>query len=125
MRSWIIISLLAIAGLFAADQIAAQQSGGGFYEKIRYRDNDPMLFCTEGPSIQMREIRAPACWKPIPPYTGQWVYTGGCRPPNKYGRRWDRADKDSLSQYQRICPRVLESGDWQGPGRPDITPKRH
>ncbi|MDO5609242.1 MAG: hypothetical protein Q4G62_00420 [Pseudomonadota bacterium] len=113
--------LLTLATVFAV------HASDGFYETIRYRKNDPFVFCTQGPSIRHGEIRSPACWKPLPPFLGQWAYTGGCNPPNKYGRKWDHADHDSLAQYQRICPKGgdRESGSWEGPGRPELTPIDH
>lgn len=104
---------------------ASAQQGSGFYEPIRYRDNDPFVFCTQGPSIKMGEIQSPACWLPRPPYTGQYMLTGGCNPPNKYGRDWDQADTDSLQQYIRICPHAIDSGQWEGEGRPESTPREH
>lgn len=118
------LTALALVSILLTTVLTVRASDG-FYEKIRYRQNDPYVFCTQGPSIRHGEIRSPACWKPIPPYLGQWMYTGGCRPPNQYGRNWDQADHDSLAQYQRICPKAEASGGWQGPGRPELTPIDH
>lgn len=94
-----------------------------YYEFIRYRSNDPFVFCTQG----YKEIPAQACWVPVAPYLGQWMYTGVCRPPNKYGRNWDFEDHDSLSQYERICPHAMQSGTWEGRtgGLPQMTPFKH
>ena len=74
-----------------------------------------------------KEIPAQACWVPVAPYLGQWVYTGVCRPPNYYGRNWNNEDYDALSQYQRICPRAMQSGTWEGKtgGSPQMTPFKH
>lgn len=116
-------ALLLTCGALA--MISVVQAGDGFYEKIRYRQDDPFVFCTQGPSIRHGEIRSPACWKPVAPFLGQWVYTGGCNPPNQYGRNWDQADHDSLDQYKRICPKGEQYGGWQGPGRPEMTPIDH
>ena len=35
-----------------------------YYEFIRYRSNDPFVFCTQG----YKEIPAQACWVPVAPY---------------------------------------------------------
>lgn len=100
---------------------AASAQSGGFYETIRYRDNDPFLFCTKGYEMTIAQM----CWIPLNPQSGTWTYTGVCRPPNKYGRDWNERDYDALSQYQRICPRAMGQGPWQGPGDGSQSPYTH
>lgn len=109
----LIVSLTLIFPLVASAQ--------SYYEFIRYRNNDPFVFCHFG----YKEIPATACWVPVAPYLGQWTYTGVCRPPNKYGRNWNNEDHDSLNQYERICPHALKSGGWEGQGNPQSTPMPH
>lgn len=109
MFRWILLFAVVLAG----------QASAQMYERINYRDDDPFVFCTQGLK------RVDKCWVPIPPYTGQYVLTGICRPPNKYGRNWDKDDTQSLQEYVRICPHAETSGGWDGPGRPESTPTEH
>lgn len=91
------------------------------YETLPYRDNDPFVFCTQG----HEQHRARMCWQPLPPFTGQWMPTGVCRPENTYGRPWTARDRHALQLYLRVCPGAGQSGPWQGRGRPEQTPHRH
>lgn len=100
---------------------AAVGQSAGFYDTIHYRDNDPFLFCTKGYEVSFAQM----CWIPLNPQSGTWTYTGICRPPNKYGRDWNERDYDALSQYQRICPRAMGQGPWQGPGDGSQSPYTH
>jgi hypothetical protein len=96
------------------------QAGQGMYEKLNYRNDDPFVFCTQGQDTW------DTCWKPIPPYTGAWIYTGICDEPNPKGRSWYQRDRDSLSQYMRVCPNAIDSGSWDGRGgAPENTPGPH
>jgi len=112
MKRWILIAALVMPCALTAQE--------AFYKQIHYRDNDPFLFCTKGMKIW------DPCWIPIPPYTGQWMYTGICRPPNKYGRSWTQDDRQALDELEEICPAAQQSGGWDGRGgRSDKTPYSH
>ncbi len=115
---WLFRSAVSIMALSAGAAIA---QSSGFYETIRYRNNDPFLFCTKGYEMTIAQM----CWVPLDPQSGTWTYTGVCRPPNKYGRDWNERDYDALSQYQRICPRAMGQGPWEGPGDPSQSPFTH
>lgn len=104
-----------ITSLFLALPLNAQQL-------LRYRQNDPFLFCSEG---QDRKIEPAPCWIPTPPYTGTYLPMPYCDPPNPYGKTWSAADTDSLQQYLTICPQALSSGGWTGNGTPDTVPFLH
>lgn len=106
---------IVFAFLWASLQASAQQV-------LRYRMNDPFLFCTYG---QDRRLAPAPCWIPLPPYTGNFMMMPYCDPPNTYGKSWTQADTDSLQQYVSICPQALTSGPWRGQGAPDSTPFVH
>lgn len=92
----------------------------GFYQELRYRDNDPFLFCTQG------QKEPDKCWWPIDPISATYMEAPWCDPPNEYGKPWTSADWDSLSQYQEICPKAMSQGSWDGRnGSPDMTPSQH
>lgn len=100
-------------------------SGRGFYEFIRYRHDDPFLFCTDG---QDRDIAPDRCWWPIAPFTGAFTMNPACRPPNPYGKEWTAADWDSLYQYLKICPQAGgKSGTWRSKNgeQPNMVPFKH
>ena len=86
---------------------------------LSFRAGDPFVFCTQGLNI------ADPCWRPTPPYTGSYVLTGACDPPNSYGRSWTSDDSQSLAQYRAICPQAKASGTWSGDAPPDSTPFEH
>ena len=90
-------------------------------QELRYRSNDPFVFCRYG----YKETVAQMCWVPIPPYTGAWAYTGVCDPPNKYGRSWNNEDYDAQNQYLSICPQAINSGEWKGAGDGTENPFKH
>lgn len=50
-------------------------------ETLRYRTNDPFLFCTRG------QINDDKYWWPLPPYTGAYIMSPACDPPNTYGMK--------------------------------------
>jgi hypothetical protein len=108
MKTWIIA-----ASLLFSSAVGAQ--GGDF---IRYRANDPFVFCTQGMKIPV------PCWVPIPPYNGEFMYTGLCEP-NPYGRPWDAQDYDALQQLVSICPKAVTSGGWKGVGGGATSPFIH
>lgn len=108
-----------LLAMIALSNAASAQSG--FYETIRYRDNDPFLFCTKGYEMTIAQM----CWIPLNPQSGTWTYTGVCRPPNKYGRDWNERDYDALWQYERICPQAMGQGGWEGPGDGSQSPYTH
>jgi hypothetical protein len=100
-------------------------TGGAFYEFIRYRDNDPFLFCTDGQDPEKFPDR---CWWPVAPFTGAFMMNPICRPPNPYGKDWTNADWDSLGQYLRICPMAGgKSGTWNSKSgrQPNMVPHKH
>ena len=90
-------------------------------QELRYRSNDPFVFCRYG----YKEFPGDACWVPIPPYTGALAYTGACDPPNEYGRSWNNEDTDAKAQYLAICPQAVTSGEWKGQGDGTETPFKH
>lgn len=110
MRIWMFASCVLLSS-----SAAAQQG----YELLRYRANDPFVFCTQGQRTPDK------CWWPVAPYLGQYVMNPACDPPDPYGKSWTAADTDSLSQYLEICPQAETSGDWRGPGAPEMTPFAH
>ncbi|WP_153242646.1 hypothetical protein [Frateuria defendens] len=109
MRGWIFLVAMAFAA----------QAGAQGYEFLRYRINDPFVFCTQG------QINPDKCWWPMPPYTGAFMQNPSCDPPNPYGRSWTAADWDSLGQYQQVCPQAITSGAWTGTVPPESTPFEH
>lgn len=111
----------ALVLCLAAFELAAQ-SGGGYYKRLSYRDNDPFLFCTRGQDIKKNPL---PCWQPIPPYTGAYILMPYCRPPNPYGKDWTQDDTNSLREYVTTCPHGERPGSWKGPGRPETTPTDH
>lgn len=103
----------------------SSSKGKGFYEVIRYRDNDPFLFCTDGQDPEKFPDR---CWWPIAPYTGAFMMNPACDPPNPYGKEWTEADWDSLGQYLSVCPMAGgKSGPWKSKNgeQPNMVPYRH
>ena len=115
MKCWIALSLAFVA-------LNASAQSVGYYEPLRYRDNDPFVFCTQGQDLKLNP--AP-CWKPLPPYTGNHMWMPYCRPPNPYGKDWTDEDWDSYFQYLRVCPAAIKSGRWEGEGRPESSPYEH
>lgn len=94
----------------------------GSYERLQYRDDDPFVFCTQG---QDPRINPAPCWKPLPPYTGNYMMMPYCRPPNPYGKDWTQDDWNSLRQYLSVCSRAITPGSWEGQVRPEQTPHTH
>ncbi|MBS0451784.1 MAG: hypothetical protein JSS14_10765 [Proteobacteria bacterium] len=90
-------------------------------QELRYRSNDPFVFCRYGYKENVLE----ACWVPAPPYTGAFTLTGVCDPPNEDGRPWNNEDHDAQNQYLAICPQAVTSGEWKGPGDGTETPFKH
>jgi hypothetical protein len=99
---------------------AAQAKDAAFYKELRYRVNDPFLFCTRGMDIP------DPCWIPIAPYTGQYTLTGLCDPPTEDMRPWTFQDHDALDQLVDICPHAGQSGGWDNKaGDAATTPFKH
>jgi hypothetical protein len=109
MKGWIFIGAMLVSM-----QVAAQG-----YEFIKYRSNDPFVFCTQGQGIPTQ------CWWPVYPYTGAFMVNPGCRPPNPYGKQWTTDDWGSYYQYLAVCPMAHTSGDWTGQGAPEMSPFKH
>lgn len=115
MKIW--IGLVIVLVSFNA---VAQSGGTGYYEQLQYRDNDPFVFCTQGRKEKDK------CWIPLPPYTGNFMAMPYCNPPNTYsGKSWTQDDWNSYYQYLRVCPRAINSGRWDGTGKPEETPNSH
>ncbi|WCE02634.1 hypothetical protein [Pseudoxanthomonas sp. JBR18] len=123
-----------IALVFAGLSAHAVAQSGNFYEVIRYRDNDPFVFCTEG--WKRDGDYFDTAWEPIPQYTGPWIPhwplwcsipTTSC--PENYGyyrpRDWTQKDLDAWQQYTRVCPAAMNSGKWNGQENANDTPGRH
>ncbi len=111
----------AVLVLLAFNATAQSAGGGsGYYERLQYREDDPFVFCTQGRKERDK------CWIPLPPYTGNFMMMPYCNPPNSpYGKSWTQDDWSSLYQYQSVCPRAINSGQWEGSGRPEQTPFSH
>ncbi|MFC3656828.1 hypothetical protein FZ025_00430 [Xanthomonas hyacinthi] len=109
--------LLCVSFCLAGNALA--QSVNAPQETLRYRDNDPFVFCTEG------QKNPDKCWMPLPPYTGNYMTMPYCQPVDPYGKPWTPQDYDSLGQYQRVCPRALKSGSWTGPKPANMSPTAH
>ena len=108
---------ILLAGMALAITSGSVMADKQPYERLRYRQDDPFVFCKQGPSIEHNEIQSPKCWVPLPPYTGAWTVTYLCRPENYYGaRNWQQADYDSLNHYLSVCPKAHTSGDWKARG---------
>jgi hypothetical protein len=121
MSRWMILSLVMVMVMVMVSGLAAAQSTG-YYEPLRYRADDPFVFCTQG---QDKNKYPDRCWWPLPPYTGNFMPDPTCNPPNQYGRSWTKADWDSLAQYQRVCPQARQNGDWEGRQPAEQTPVVH
>lgn len=92
----------------------------GFYSPLSYRKDDPFLFCTKGQDPQKNP--AP-CWRPIPPFTGEYMMMPYCKPPSyPYGKDWTQDDIKSLQEYIVVCPNAESSGAWEGGGMPETSP---
>lgn len=112
-------------GSVGTGSVGQGSTGGAFYEFIRYRDNDPFLFCTDGQDPEKFPDR---CWWPVAPFTGAFMMNPICRPPNPYGKDWTEADWDSLGQYLSVCPMAGgKSGTWNGKSgkQPNMVPHKH
>lgn len=112
-------------GSIGTGSVGQGSTGGAFYEFIRYRDNDPFLFCTDGQDPEKFPDR---CWWPVAPFTGAFMMNPICRPPNPYGKDWTEADWDSLGQYLRVCPMAGgKSGPWNSNSgkQPNMVPHKH
>jgi hypothetical protein len=116
MKHWMKLPL-AVALLVIGADAAAQ------YYQLSYRDNDPFVFCTQGQNP--KEVPAP-CWKPLPPFTGNFMMMPYCKPPSyPYGKSWTNDDWKSLGEYLVVCPWAKESGGWKGEGSPESSPHEH
>ncbi|WP_266157207.1 hypothetical protein [Dyella silvatica] len=105
--------------IFMAAMLFTMQASAQFYEPLRYRANDPFVFCTQGQQTPTK------CWWPIAPYTGAYLPDLSCDPPNEYGRPWTSADYDSLDQYLTVCPMAQKSGAWNGTAPAESSPFEH
>lgn len=110
MKGWIFI-----AAMLVSMQVGAQ----GYYEYIKYRSNDPFVFCTEGQGIPSE------CWWPLPPYTGNNMWNPACDPPDPYGKPWTSDDTISYGQYLSVCPMAMKSGSWNGTTPAASSPFQH
>lgn len=119
MKYWIKLMVVLLAVL--TFDLGAQS--GGYYQPLNYRDNDPFLFCRYGQNLKINPL---PCWRPMPPYTGNFMMMPYCRPPNPWGKNWTRDDLQSLAQYVSVCPNAIQSGLWEGrEGLPELVPHDH
>jgi hypothetical protein len=134
IKSKIVFSALGVLMCFAANA----QNGSGYYQTLRYRSNDPFVFCHYGLINWHGWTQSNLCWYPLPPYTGaNWqsplcYYNPGpgtCTcVPGSYGCpcRYDTSEEtDSFKQYGQVCPKAIQSGEWQGKGNPMSIPFQH
>lgn len=105
--------------MFLAAAFCTAANAQGFYQELQHRTNDPFVFCTYGQRILV------PCWKPLPPFTGNWMLTGACNPPNQYGRSWTNDDTQAFAEYLTVCPQAMTSGDWNGNGDGTSVPIPH
>jgi len=110
------IKLCMIAILLSGVGVHARAAGD---DRINFRDNDPFLFCSDG-----QINKATRCWAPVYPFQGQYVIMPYCHP-NPKGKPWSLADKRSLQEYMRICPKSEQPGGWEGLTPPNVTPHVH
>lgn len=111
MKRLIPFIALLIAGSAIADD--------GYYKFLRFRKNDPFLFCTYGLE------RVDKCWIPVSPASGTWTYTGLCDEPTEDMRPWDNDDRESLDLYIEVCPKANGQGSWSGAGDGSNVPTSH
>lgn len=121
MRSSVVLAaLMWAAPVFAGDS--------PYYEKLRFRDDDPFVFCTQGIKDN------PRAWSPLQPVQALWRLTPGYCPVPTTGscpvypytyKSWSNNDVASLQQYQSVCPRAEREGRWRGRGKPDNAPYSH
>ena len=118
--------------LAALSAQALAQSGGGYYEELNYRKNDPFVFCTEGWKRNGNYFTV--AWTPPPGYTSApipnwplWCSFPTTSCPENYGywrpRDWTQDDVDAYYQYVRVCPAAHKSGSWTGQGKANNSPK--
>ncbi len=117
--------LLSFVGVFAGSAFAADKP---YYEQIRFRDNDPFVFCTQGIKDN------PRAWSPDQPVRALWRLTPGYCPVPSTGpcpiypytyQRWSDNDVNSLQQYMSVCPQAKREGRWRGKGKPENSPYSH
>lgn len=120
--------LLFVAGFALADQRK--------YQFLRWRDNDPFVFCTQGIKDQDR------AWKPLDPISGTYMFIppycptaippGSTCPENVYPylifQAWSQNSWDSYLDYEVVCKWPHRKGDWtprNGQGNAEDTPYSH
>lgn len=110
---------IVLGAVLLALHVSAQDSA--YYEELRYRKDDPFVFCTYGQKSEGK------CWVPTD-HLGAWMYNlpAYCDPPYyPYGKSWTQEDYDSLDQYISTCPHAESDGSWKGQGDPQNTPENH
>jgi hypothetical protein len=127
MKRW-----LTLSAFFFTTAAMAQSA---IYEKIKYRDDDVFVFCTQGRDDNNK------AWEPHSPYLGRMDWNSlknfcpvpdspqyEC-PANVYPYvifdEWSQDDWDAFQLYERICPYGEEEGSWTGNDKPERTPKIH
>lgn len=106
MKPWILIVLVALT-------LEAAAQSKGVYAIIPWRDNDPFVFCTEGPSTEGDNH----WWIPIDPASGTWLPTG---------LPYNQPNYVSLAYYMAICPQGGGNrSDWKGARPANMVPYKH
>lgn len=118
--------ILFLAVLMTAQ--CAHAADKAYYENIRFRDDDPFVFCTRGIKDN------PRAWSPQQPIRALWRLTPGYCPVPTTGtcpvypytyKQWSNNDVNSLQQYMSVCPRAESEGRWRGNGKPENSPYSH
>ena len=119
-------ALLSVPALAWADQPGKSQT-------LRWRDNDPFVFCTQGIKDQDRS------WKPIDPISGTYFPIPPYCPipaapntecpvyPYTY-LAWTQNSWDAFRDYQSVCKWPHRTGKWtrrNGQGNAEDTPYSH
>src|SRR5580765_8980572 len=107
--------LLALCGLVLLGSSGVALADQRKYKFLRWRDNDPFVFCTQGIKDQDR------AWRPIDPISGAWMLTpgycpfpvtGSCPYPFTMLMAWSQNSFDSFWDYQSVCKWPHRKGDW-------------
>ena len=121
MRSLLIFAVITVVGTVRGGDTP-------YYEQIRFRDNDPFVFCTQGIKDN------PRAWSPDQPIRALWRLTPGYCPVPSTGtcpvypytfKSWSQNDFNALRQYMSVCPQAEKEGRWRGKGKPENSPYSH
>lgn len=123
MTRWMSLAFLGLLSFAAFAQ-------SGYYEQLRWRSNDPFVFCRYG----LRQT--PRAWFPsgVPNYAyGPPMPTPGycpyplqvCPYPFTALRGWSVDEINAYYTYLRVCPQARDSGRWEGSGNGTTSPSSH